>query len=533
MTEATVGLSADLQGFLEALPFSAILMDTSHHVVAANQTAIATLGLDGGCIPGGCCPHLARGRTEPIPDCPLRAAIAKGAPSELSVVDPQTMEPALMGAYPTRLRTDSGDEVYLHLFKDVGRHGSDTTALCRSLEHHRALCALLQGLQPSHSSAELLQVLVDRLVEVSWLGVETRATAFLVEGEQMTMVASRNLEEVQLRRCQRLTVGECICGRVAESGQRWVHASGEACDEHRDRASGDGEHGHAVLPLRHEGRVLGVLNLYLRPDDDLDEFRIEFLEAATAAAATALAEQLARENALRVQAELEATRRQMIERVIESEETERRRVSRELHDQLGQSLSALLLEVEASRNGGDDCHALGERVAARVHQMVDDVRRMAWELRPAILDDYGLESALARHIENLGARAGLTIDYQGPDPDAVRTRLPERLELVLYRVLQESMTNIVRHARASRVSVIYVREDQRAMLLVEDDGQGFDVEQARRSSRAALGLVGMEERVNLVGGTLTLESTPGQGTTLRVEIPLADSPGRAGPEPRE
>ena len=89
--------------------------------------------------------------------------------------------------------------------------------------------------------------------------------------------------------------------------------------------------------------------------------------------------------------------------------------------------------------------------------MVDEVRRMSWELRPAILDDYGLESALLRHIQDVSAQAGLAIDYQGPGPDAFRERLPPRIELVLYRVFQESVTNIVRHARASRVSVISLK----------------------------------------------------------------------------
>ncbi len=510
-------MPADLTRLLEALPFSAMLLDAHHRVVAANASAFEELELDPDSAVGGFCPHIARGDSIPS-DCPLNGAVLCGQGCEVSRVDPRTQQPVDVGVYPTTLRSPDGHELYLHLFTDISRFQANSQRLCRNAEHHRALCELLQQLGQCRSSAEILQGLVNRVTQVSWLGVTSRATAFLVQGEELIMLAHRNVGEEQLGHCARLRFGQCLCGQVAMSGERAICGSDEPIhDIHLPHME---HHHHVVLPLRYEGRVLGVLNLYLRKDDHLDDYRLEFLEAAAAAAATVLAEQLSREAAADAQRKLDFTKRHYLERVIESQENERRRVSRELHDQLGQSLSALLLELEAHRPSAEGCDEIRDGIGVRIRGIIDQVRRMAWELRPAILDDYGLESAVARLIEQLTEHAAVAIDYQCSNLDGSQPRLPERVEAALYRVAQEALNNVVRHAHASQASVIVSRGEERVMLLVEDDGCGFDLVEVRRNTEASLGLTGMEERVQLAGGTLTIESAPGQGTTLRAELPL-------------
>ena len=149
---------------------------------------------------------------------------------------------------------------------------------------------------------------------------------------------------------------------------------------------------------------------------------------------------------------------------------------------------------------------------------------MAAQLRPTILDDYGLEAALARCIEELSSREGLEIDYQYVSYPERQGRLPAPIEVGLYRVATEALSNIIAHASASRASVIILRQNSRIMLLVEDDGCGFDYAAVRKDLEHCQGLIGMEERIALMGGTFRIESTPQNGTTLRAEVPVESAP---------
>ncbi|HEX7481140.1 MAG TPA: sensor histidine kinase [Polyangiales bacterium] len=218
----------------------------------------------------------------------------------------------------------------------------------------------------------------------------------------------------------------------------------------------------------------------------------------------------------------EEGRRQLLDRTISSLEDERRRIARELHDDVGQSLSALLMELRAQKSAGVLASMLGSELEVRVLGLIDSVYRMALDLRPALLDDLGLIAALGRQIEELTARHGLPIDFQSVGLEREMPRLPRGIKTALYRVAQEALHNIMRHAHAQRVSLVVIRRPDEVVLLVEDDGVGFDVESIRHSADA-LGVLGMEERVTLCGGTLTIESTPGQGTNLRARIPLSEA----------
>jgi len=153
-------------------------------------------------------------------------------------------------------------------------------------------------------------------------------------------------------------------------------------------------------------------------------------------------------------------------------------------------------------------------------ETLDLMRDMALELRPSTLDDLGLVAALQRYVADYGRKHALDADFHpGGLTDA---RLRPQTETALYRIAQEALTNVVRHSGARSVSVLLDRRDGHAILVVEDDGKGFDVEQVRRSGTPAqkLGLLGMEERAALVGGVLTIESRPGRGTAVFVEVPM-------------
>ena len=154
-------------------------------------------------------------------------------------------------------------------------------------------------------------------------------------------------------------------------------------------------------------------------------------------------------------------------------------------------------------------------------QTLESVKRMARELRPALLDDLGLAAALERYVASYRANFGLNVDLQmtGFSRDG---RLPSKVELALYRIIQESLTNIAKHARAKNVSIVVERKARTVIAIVEDDGCGFDVRAVLDSpnEETKLGLHGMRERAELVGGKLQIESTPGAGSSVFVEIPI-------------
>jgi signal transduction histidine kinase len=208
--------------------------------------------------------------------------------------------------------------------------------------------------------------------------------------------------------------------------------------------------------------------------------------------------------------------RDALRRVVDAQELERRRLARELHDETGQALTTILLglrTVEEASSPEAVRSAVGE-LRDLVRSTLHDVRRLAVELRPKALDDFGLAPALERLTANFGEQTGIDIEFQTLLPDE---RLPPEVETTLYRIVQEALTNVVKHARASRVSVLVTRKESSVTAVVEDDGAGFEPGRVREGG---LGLLGMRERAALVGGRVDVESRPGAGSTLVAEVPL-------------
>ena len=249
------------------------------------------------------------------------------------------------------------------------------------------------------------------------------------------------------------------------------------------------------------------------------------LESRIAERTTALARanaELTTMMAQRAQADLErdALRRELAS----AEEQERSRLARELHDQLGQYLTAFQLGLaDARQQLAEDAPVHGRlaRLQVLAERMTRDTRYLALELRPPELDDVGLESALATYVDGWAARYGIGAEVA--ITGLAERRLPGTVGTALYRIVQEALTNVARHAQATEVSVIVDKPDGEVQLIVEDDGRGFDVEATAVRARAdrRLGLAGMRERVALAGGTLTIESSPGHGTTIYVRLPIA------------
>jgi two-component system, NarL family, sensor histidine kinase DevS len=208
--------------------------------------------------------------------------------------------------------------------------------------------------------------------------------------------------------------------------------------------------------------------------------------------------------------------RDALRRVVRAQEEERRRLARELHDETGQALTSILLGLKGLEDL-DDMAALEEGVASlreRVVATLQDVRRLAVELRPAALDDFGLVAALERLTAGFAEQTGMKVELESRLGD---DRLPEEVETALYRIVQEGFTNIVKHADAGRVSIVLTQKAGSVSAVIEDDGRGFDPDQA---VDGGIGLIGMRERLALLDGSMTIEAAPGKGTTLVIEVPV-------------
>ncbi len=271
------------------------------------------------------------------------------------------------------------------------------------------------------------------------------------------------------------------------------------------------------VPLFARGNVAGLFSLSKREPSFFSSEHVSLAEAMSSQASVAV------ENAILFEQMQAATLRMqaLSRRLVETQENERRHISRELHDEAGQALVSLryglrLLEREIDAGG-----SAGGRVAdlvQRTDAVIDGLHRLAADLRPASLDHLGLEAALRQYLRSAGSKFDLTVRFKARGFG--RERLQAVVETALYRVVQEAMTNVARHARATRVDVLAEHGDGRVMVMVEDDGVGFEPEAVERGEH--LGLLGMRERADALGGTLTLESAPGAGTTVVVEVPLVD-----------
>lgn len=211
--------------------------------------------------------------------------------------------------------------------------------------------------------------------------------------------------------------------------------------------------------------------------------------------------------------------RRLSQRILEAQEDERQRVARELHDQSAQSLTLMLVRLRLLERSADaeQARAQVQVLRALTAQALDEIRRIALELRPKILEDLGLGEALAWRVDELNASGVVHASLQIVGLDR---RLPKDRELVLYRVAQEALTNIARHAEAHQAHLVLEQVAGLVSLSIEDDGVGFDAEAALAHPRG-LGLSGMRERLALVGGTVRITSAPGRGTQLRAALPAA------------
>lgn len=373
------------------------------------------------------------------------------------------------------------------------------TAWSRQLE---SLNEIGNALLSELDLGKLLDLVAARLREL----IDARlVTIFLPVGDQLRVEAASG--ETSDLRGTAVPRGASKAGRVLERRRsERVDSTYDDPEIHQESARLFGVTTGLYVPLIGREEAIGVIAAHdkLGADPRFSDGDLRLAEQFATRAAIAV------ELSRRVQ-------RDSLRRVVAGQELERRRLARELHDETGQALTSILLGLKAVEDAKSEDrmrHAAGE-LREMVVATLQDVRRLAVQLRPKALDDFGLVPALERLAQTFGEATGITVQLEAQLGDE---RLPGEIETALYRIVQEALTNVVKHAQARSVSILLVRRDGSVTAVVEDDGRGFTAADERDGG---IGLLGMRERVALHDGRLTIETSREQGTTLAVEVPLS------------
>jgi signal transduction histidine kinase len=278
------------------------------------------------------------------------------------------------------------------------------------------------------------------------------------------------------------------------------------------------------VPLIAGGNVIGACSLDKAEPGFFTQEHVQLAEMLVGQAAVAIQNAWLFEQVRAGRERLQSLSR----RLVEVQEAERRYVARELHDEAGQSLTSLMFGLAQLEQETDRSRHIARiaELKQMTNEVLEDLHRLAMDLRPASLDHLGLIPALEQYVRMTGDRYSLIAQFKAMGFDG--ERLPPAMETALYRIVQEALTNVVRHAQATRLDVLLERRGDQVVVVIEDNGVGFDADMAHFASSGRLGLLGMQERVEMLGGSLVIESAAGAGTTIVVEVPYGDSYSHRG-----
>jgi signal transduction histidine kinase len=418
-------------------------------------------------------------------------------------------------------------------------------------EEYRILHKVAQILQ---SSGELKSILQDALRAITGfeeLKVENKAGIFLVgEGQKVLRLFTTfgKFSKEFLENEKEVPFGNCLCGRVAESGQILMSESCFSDPRHERVYSDMTAHGHYIIPLKVSEKLIGVMFLYTntnpdwykhsqevllsiggliantiekkKMDDELEEHRshlVNLVKQRTSELTNANARLLGEvESHEKTQEELRHLSIQT-EKVREEEKYE---ISRKVHDELGQLLTAMkmdLLQLDKKLPQEDsDLHQRAHSIVGLIDDTIKSVQGIAMELRPPILDAFGLCEAIAWQADEYEKRYEIQFNLNFPQK---HVGLDKDLEVTLFRIFQESVTNVVRHSEASQVGVKVLHEDGQLVMTIQDNGKGIQKDKIEDSN--SIGLIGIRERARSWNGEVQFLGTDEKGTNVEVRIPIA------------
>jgi len=310
----------------------------------------------------------------------------------------------------------------------------------------------------------------------------------------------------------------CSCQQDLIEGILADKVSDRACYRLAALANRDLSQRHITIPIKARGQKYGVVNLLCRQNNSLNEEDLDLLTAVGAQISEIVA------NAwLRLKLEEKETARQaLLESLVEAQEEERRRLARELHDGAGQMLTSLLVRIKTleKKCTTPDIQEGLDLLLDMVSETIEQMRELSHRLRPAALEEFGLAVALRTLIKEMTHQTGITVHCH---LDLNGAELPPGVDVILYRIAQEGLTNVLRHAEADEITVELTSDDSAILMIIEDNGRGFSpYHLTAEPGTRHLGLIGMRERAAIAGGYLDVYSAPDKGTTLQVRVPLLE-----------
>lgn len=315
----------------------------------------------------------------------------------------------------------------------------------------------------------------------------------------------------------RLREGEGLAGRVVATGGARAIDNYSLWEGRAPVLEGMPRGPGLAAPLKWQHVVIGAIIVFRQPGEDaFTPEDARFLEQIAAVSAIAI------HQATLLKEVQEAHKRLQVlaHSLIDAQEAERKRLARELHDRIGQALTAVQINLQSMQSSPDGAYRLEESLSV-IEDALKQAHDLSLELRPSLLDDLGLVAALRWYVERVGRRAQLLNCF---DVDSLDMRLPPEIETACFRIAQEALTNVVRHAQATTIWVELKSSDSALELIIRDDGEGFSVRDvmSRNGPNASLGLQGMRERAVALGGLVEIASDPGQGSEVRATFPLKD-----------
>jgi signal transduction histidine kinase/HAMP domain-containing protein len=518
----------DLRAIIDALDDELIVVRTSDlRIELANRAAMNYSGSVEEIL-GQTCYQGCR-RASPcdpgINDCPIPRVLETGETVRVThVLDGRNgHEPVYREITASPLRDVQGAITrVVELSRDVSEERKIKESLIRRNQQLSILNAVAATVNQSLKLEEILERALDAVLNLTQVDV---GAVFLIEEQdgQMRLASYRGLSEEAARVAATTGLLDSSCGGVIEHG-RVVVVPDIARFHGRRARSLQRENLNTLVhvPLTAKGCVLGSMCVGTRQDREFAEDDQELLQAIGSQIAVAIENaRLYEEGQIK-----ERMRSKLFKKAINAQEEERRRIARELHDETSQSLTALLFAAEEAcemRNLKEVRHRL-EGMRDLLQHTLDGVHKLIFDLRPSMLDHLGLVPAIRWLAKSRLEPKGVRLHFE--ERGGSRRLAPE-VETAIFRVIQEAVSNISRHAAARNVLITYEMSGENVLVCVEDDGVGFDPLELNPSpdSLRGLGLLGMQERLELLGGDLEIHSSPGSGTRLNIRMPVGN--GRA------
>ncbi|MFC1870198.1 GAF domain-containing protein [Chloroflexota bacterium] len=520
-------LQVTLQGIIDSVEDVLLVIDNEHRIRFANSAAHHKFQQTSGSLQGCNCYQVLQGRNEPCSaplwNCPLEQVLSSGnATSTIHLSNANKTDTySKITAYPIH-DVDGNIRAIVELRRDVTAERELETQILR--RHHQllALNHISNAISGLWDLDAVLRIALDNVLDI----IDGPIGGILLLDESTETLSYRVQQGLSAKYAEemRMAIGEGIAGIVARTGEPILveDLSQDTRTARPDLVSDEGIKGFLSIPLKAKDKVVGVLNV---ASHVAKEFRADDLSLlisigdylGTTIEQARLYERLAR---------VGERYRTLLQHSLTAQEQERKRIAGELHDETSQALTSLTLSLQAiigmaEMKGYTDAEFIQK--LQKIHSYAvyagNEVVRLMKELRPTLLDELGLPAAIHRYAnDSLQARGiKLTTAFKGTDQ-----RLPSEVEVILFRITQGIIGNILEHSGAKNASIRLECNDDRCVLQIEDDGKGFDVDkitQVERGGRGA-GLFTMRERANLLGGVAYVVSEPGKGTKAIANVPL-------------